>query len=646
MKRLSMKIVASVLSSAMLLTALVGCGGQTGKTPDASGSAAPGESAQAAAPAGESKGQIIVGTTTEPTGDMAPPYWQNGATDAEINRNLIRGMSVYEPTIDGDVVENKTVLEKVETKENEDGTKTYTFTIKKGLEFSDGTPVNAKHYVADALFFASPVLKAAQAKTALSGSSRFVGFEEYSKGETPFLKGVRLLGDDTFSLTLKKEYNPNFYETLSVAAAPLPYEYWTKNDAGAVDVIDNGEGAGFNEFFTVDNCLARIDEVRRDIHLPSSGPYKVKEFDQANQQIVLELNDKFPGTFDGKKGSIATIIYKKVNQQTQVDELKTGSIDLLTNMMAGKEIDSCMELVENGSNGVQFDYFDYPRAGFGKIQFICDIGPTQFIEVRQAIAHLLNRDDFVKQFTGGHGNVVNGPYGEGQWFYKQAEKDLKGRLNSYSYSLEDAKKLLDEGGWTKNAQGGEYTEGLRYKEVDGQLMPLKIRWASSEKNAVSDLLVTLLKENKDVKAAGIEIDREEMTFEELLNWLYRDASKGDKYGVPTYSMFNLASTFPLGNVPEYDFTIDPEKLKEGYNNNFIVDQKLWDLSQAYWKIAPTERDKFVQGWSDYIVRWNELLPDLPLYSNQIHDFFNKKLVGYEMSANIDTSYALVRAHVE
>ena len=32
-----------------------------------------------------------------------------------------------------------------------------------------------------------------------------------------------------------------------------------------------------------------------------------------------------------------------------------------------------------------------------------------------------------------------------------------------------------------------------------------------------------------------------MTFTELLNYYYRDASQGDKYAVPTYGMFNPVS---------------------------------------------------------------------------------------------------------
>ena len=31
------------------------------------------------------------------------------------------------------------------------------------------------------------------------------------------------------------------------------------------------------------------------------------------------------------------------------------------------------------------------------------------------------------------------------------------------------------------------------------------------------------------------------------------------------------------------------------------------------------------------LKWNELLPDLPLYSNQYHDFYNSKVKNWETS---------------
>ncbi|MFR4881857.1 MAG: hypothetical protein ACLUBO_17040 [Coprococcus sp.] len=38
---------------------------------------------------------------------------------------------------------------------------------------------------------------------------------------------------------------------------------------------------------------------------------------------------------------------------------------------------------------------------------MCDFGPTQFEEVRRAIAYIVDRDEINKQLTGGYGTVVD-----------------------------------------------------------------------------------------------------------------------------------------------------------------------------------------------------------------------------------------------
>ena len=177
-------------------------------------------------------------------------------------------------------------------------------------------------------------------------------------------------------------------------------------------------------------------------------------------------------------------------------------------------------------------------------------------------------------------------------------------------------------------------------------MPLVINWASSEKNEVSEMLVVKLMKNPDVAAAGMEIKQTVMTFSELLNWLYRDGSEDAKYAVPTYQMFNLASGF----TPAYDlmtqYTIDPKFLEQGTNTNFIKDEKLAKLAKDMVKVDPDDKETYKKNFVAFIERWNELLPDIPLYSNIYHDFYAEKLKDYEKNDLMSLGDALLYAHVE
>ncbi len=627
------KGIVLILVFTMLLTMLAGC------TSNEEPVAPEPEEPTTEEPTGEKPtsptGKLTIGNTTELSGDWVP-YWQNNAADYDIY-NFITALSTVDMTFEGEYLVNETVVEKYETTVNDDGSKTYTWTIKDGLMYDDGTPITAKDYVASVLLWSSSVIGEMGANNDYGYYLK--GWKDYSTGATKEFPGVNLIDDKTFAVTIAAENIPYFFELTLTSIAPTKLSFWTDE---TVEVKDDGNGAYLSENFTKENFEERLNAARREVPRPSTGPYVLKSYDEAAKTAVLEVNPNFPGDYTGQKPLIQTVIYKKVNQETAFDELSTGSVDLLSGMASGDEINAGLDLVEKGG----FSYTDYPRSGYGKIQFQCDHGPTQFVEVRQAIAHLIDRNDFAKAFTGGFGSVVNGPYGESMWFYQETKAELNQKLNQYPYSLDTAKELLDKAGFNLDANGNPYESGIRYKKMDdGTLMPLIIEWASSEQNAVSDLLVVKLQENPDLAAAGIQINQTVMTFTELLNYLYRDATQGAKYGVPTYHMFNLATNY----TPVYDlsttYTTDPDMFAQGYNTNFILDEELDKLSKEMVKVDPEDRETFKQKFVAFVERWNYLLPDVPLYSNIYHDFYNEKLKDYNINSLVEISKAILYSYV-
>ena len=624
------KTLVFLLVLSMVLSAFAfACGKKTDEEPAETGTEteAPADDENAEEPADdetaerptEPSGQLIIGTTTEMSGDFSG-VWQNNASDADVRR-LVQGYGTVDQTDEGEYVIDDSIVEKYDTKENEDKSKTYTFTIKQGLKFADGKEITAKNYVAATMLWSSKLIGPDLCKGKNTAGIDLVGYDAFSKGETKEFAGLHLIDDYTFSATINPNNTPYFYELNSVASSPEDLEFWLGKD---VDIKDDGDGCYFVEDINTEEFKNAVKAARDKKTLPSSGPYMLEKYDEAQQLATLVINPNFQGDRVGRKPLISKVILKKITQATQIDDLKTGGVDIINKIGDGKTINAGMDLTE----GEGFAYTDYPRAGYGKIAFSCDVGPTQFPEVRQALAYLLDRNDFAKQFTGGYGSVVNGPYGTAQWFYQETQKELDEKLNSYPYDPAKAVELLEQVGFTLNESGAEYKEGdgTRYKKMDdGKLMPLEIKWASTENNEVSDLLVVKLAENPDLVKAGIKIQRDAMSFDELLNWLYRDASQDAKYGVPTYNMFNLASGFTPWYDRKYDYSTKEEMIKMGYNTNFIFDKELEKTATDMVMVAPDQRDAFKDNFVKFIVRWNELLPDLPLYSNQYHDFYNAKL---------------------
>ena len=653
----SKKILALLLVLAMGMTMLAGCSSTPTATesPAATddGAAATETPAASEAPAETRPNRLIYGSSTEVSGDIGPgAWWTNNATD-QLIRNLINDYGVVTFDQDGAMVENASVLDGAITSvENEDGSKTFTVKIKQGLTYNNGEPITAANYCAYALVEYSPA-----AKEAGSGMVplELVGAAEYQNGDVNYISGLRLVDEYTYAITVSADVLPYYYEETYANLKPL---YLPMYASAPLTVKDDGQGV------YLDGGELVADEINATRYMydspVSAGPYTLVSLDTGTLQATLELNPNYAGNFEGQKPSIQTIVITKSEVSTAIDSLRTGAVDLLDTLSDGNtEINPALDLVEEGG----YDYVSFERNGYGKLQFVCDFGPTQFPAVRQAVALLLDRNEFANQFCAGYGSVVDGPYGLCMWMYKESQEFFADNIDSYAYNPDRAVEILEADGWTLNADGTPYSgTGLRYKEVtaeeagdyalnvtldDGRiLMPLHIMWASSEDNPVSELLAVMLANGEQTAAAGMEIEMTVMSFTDLLNYMYRDATVDERYGVPTYGMFNLATGFTQMYDQAFYYSEDPAYMGT-YNNNFILDDELaqlaWDMVYG---VEAGDDAAYLDMWQKFMDRWNELLPDVPLYSNIYYTVFPDWLQGYDQSSYWDFSQAVLYASIE
>ncbi|MBQ9768104.1 MAG: ABC transporter substrate-binding protein [Lachnospiraceae bacterium] len=635
-----MKRYVAMLLAAVTVCFAVGCGGATNTGSGASEKVA--------------GGQIAIGSTTQMSGDWET-IWTNNGADSDVLR-LISGYSVVAQTKDGDYVWDETVLKDVKETVREDGSKTFAFTLNDNLFWNDGIPVTAKDYL---WFFAAFSNKERAAAFELSGNEGkdYVGHGTYFDGSAPVFAGLRLLDINRFSVTVAAENLPYYYEKLMVNLTPYPMHVWLPAD---VELLDAGDGIYLSENATAEYIKASVKAARWDSEdRVSCGPYVLKSFD-SSAGATLTVNPYYAGNYEGQKPGIANVFYRNVENGTQFDMLRAGQVDVISGITEGMEIDAALALAKEGG----FDTVSYPRNGYGKLMFVCDFGPTQFAEVRRAMAHLLNRRALVDRLCGGYGAVVNGPYGLGMSMYKDAKDELENRLNSYSYSLKKAVRELENGGWVYGVDGRAYESGIRYKSVkkeqtvgyedkivrlaDGRiLMPLIIEWLSSENNAMSELLDELLVQGETTAAAGLQINRTTVEFAELQNWVKRDASQGVQYEIPTYNMFNLANDFDVSYDESYQWTRDEELIAYGYNVQRLADEELDRLSMdMVYGVEAGDEEHYLELWVEYVVRYNEILPEIPLYSNIYYDVFRENVRGYEVNSFRNAADAILYCTVE
>lgn len=588
-------------------------------------------------------GQVVIGSSTEASGDWAySAFVRNpNATDNAVLK-LTDDMATVESDQHGDYGINKTVVKSYERIEEENGNVTFKFVINDGLKFNNGEAVTAQNFVAWTMFITSPAGKEMGVVSATY--NMLPGGLAYRNGETNVLSAVRLYDDKTFSITIAKtgedgetSYLPYYYDITyaGMQAVNLTYwfgEGWSVKDDGEGVYFVNADGKEFTAETIGDTVTAGRFATGNRV---TAGPYNLVSFDQSSREIVLEVNENYNGNFEGQKPGIQKLVIVKTSDDTVMDMITTGQIQIYSGIADGSEVNAVLDLIDAGT--INSSTSQYDRAGYGYFGFACDLGPTQFTEFRQAIAYLLDRVEFAQTFCKGWGSVVHGPYCTA--FTMTAKTDIEKKINHYDYNPEKAVELLKQAGFVYNADGSDYVDGsgeVRYAKVteeqakyydsfnkvlaDGTiLMPATVNWASSEGNAVSALLSTMLANSDATKAAGVSIVKTEMTFPELLNYMYRQDSYGlgGDYSMPTYNMFNLATGYNGGVYDEsYNWTTDPEYIEQGYNVQHLYDEQLDKLSMdMVYGVEPGDEATYLDLWEKYIVRWNELLPMVPLYSN-------------------------------
>lgn len=552
---------------------------------------------------------IIMGNTTDLSGKFRYAAFGGtnpGAADLDV-QNLSTGLETVATTKEGGFEWNPTVVKSHEETMNEDGTRTYTVTIYDDLKLSDGTPVTVKNYVVFPMVFSSPVAVAAAGKDHQSGMTLegFKTFNTYDGTEgsgTKELAGLRMIDDYTYSITVAADYANYFYAITYAGLSAYDVSLWI----GDADVKDDGNGVYFTDDFYAKegDKYVMADHIvtasqNTDTTYPYSGPYVVKSYDSADKSAVLELNPNFKGNYEGVKPTIAKVVYKKIVSSTQLEDLKAGTLDVIAGITGGDETNEALALAD-GSDG-KYVYTHYSRAGYGKLGFRADYGPAQFTEVRQAIAYCMDRAKFAKDFTGGYGGVVDGPYYSGSWMYKAAV-DQGMILNAYATSVDSAIEVLTEGGWVYDAEGNDYVDGVRYKKIPGDIatendinykskdgayvttkvgddyyMPLVLNWYGTSDNPFTDQLMTGFASNDNVIAAGFNVQYTIGDFSPMLDELYQAAVYGYYSGSPMYSVFNFATGFTSAAYDySYQMTIDPA-MYDDYSAYYIKDQ-----ADVYW----------------------------------------------------------------
>jgi peptide/nickel transport system substrate-binding protein len=272
--------------------------------------------------------------------------------------------------------------------------KTFTFKLRTGAKWSDGTPFTAKDVLFTFNAMASPATGSAQA-------GRFadvVGAKDVTAGKGDKLSGVTAPDDSTVVVRTVK---PATGLVGRVANAPILPEHVL----GTVPANQLGNNAFFNN------------------PTVGTGPYKFITY-KTDQYVELDANPNYRQPVPVKK-----IFLKPVTSDVATAQLGTGEIDLA--QISPTDLPSVRKL-----KNVKVITAKSP--GFNRIAFNQTEDRFKDARIRQAFLHAIDRKSLVAKVIAGQGSVVNSS------FYGSA---VPGGLDDYAYDPAKAKQLFKDAGW-------------------------------------------------------------------------------------------------------------------------------------------------------------------------------------------------------
>ncbi|GGN95162.1 ABC transporter substrate-binding protein [Saccharibacillus kuerlensis] len=391
---------------------------------------------------------IVVGMTA-PQGIFNPLFYTT-AYDNYVNQVVFSAMMKVKAdgTYENDLAESIDISE---------DNLTYTFHIRDDAQFSDGTPVTANDY----LFTMKVYMDATYDGPSDPLSWNIVGSEEYNKGTSSEIPGIKVIDDKTVEVTVS-EYSAITLPELSIYVLPEAYygKDYKQGDVTSVKAL-NAEPVG-------------------------SGPYKLTGY-TPGQEVNFEANENYYG------GTPKTpkLIYRTTTDNTNMAMLQSGETDL-DNVTVSE--DNVEEL--QGLGFVEMHVL--PNLGYGYIGMNNESPLFSDKKVRQALTYGLNRAEVVEAIYGPYAEVINIPESTVSWAYTEED------INPYEYDPEQAKALLEEAGWVEGSDG--------IREKDGK--KFKINFSATADNPVIDALIPIMTEN--YRELGIELVTETLDFNAIM----------------------------------------------------------------------------------------------------------------------------------
>ncbi len=363
----------------------------------------------------------------------------------------------------------------------------YTFTLRKGAKFSDGTPVT----VDDVLFS----IKAIKCEYVNAPFTR-VYYASITNAEK--------VGPDSVRFTAAEPYFLN--ESVLGGISILPKHYYDPNgDLDGITVKQLAE----SDPAVAEKAKAFADHFNRAFsrNPMGSGPYVFKEW-STGERVVLERNPDYWGYAhpELEHPSIDRLVMKVVNNTAAaLVTLKAGDLDLM-----GLDPLQALRETSGGKFKKNFNKLEFYSPGYTYIGWNNEHPIFSDVRVRRAMTMLADREGMVNTILHGLGTVVNSPIYRFRPEYDET-------LTPPPFDPKAAEALLAEAGW-KDTDG----DGLLDKVIDGKKTPFAFEMKINSGNEPRKSVALTMQDQ--LRKYGIAV-----TIKELDWTIFLDAIRNRKY---------------------------------------------------------------------------------------------------------------------
>lgn len=349
--------------------------------------------------------------------------------------------------------------------------------IKPEASWEDGSPVTGYDYLFTIKMIKHPLTGADAYRPSVEAISDIIINSTNPKKFTIIFDDYQLLMKEN---ALTVEVLPLYiYDARGLS------EYFSLGDLKDVVKLKQLESdSSFTEFAEMINDPKYSHDI-----VSGSGPYKLDKW-EAGQVIILLQKENYWGensTLASLMSNPDKILFTILpDENAAMSQLSTGEIDVINGVT--NETYKVFSDSNKGSDNIDLMKVQMPRYYFYVMNHMRPVMADK--SVRIALSLLVDVDQYITVFESGDATKLTSfvpPFMPGY------NKDLKPR----SYDLEEAKSVLESGGW--NDTNGN---GIRDKVVNGKPTELKLVVYASA--ALSSNICLLL---KDAAAkAGIAID--------------------------------------------------------------------------------------------------------------------------------------------